>query len=419
MPDLPADLLVRTLSPTDGATALRVQAGILHAFPGLTVLAAEPISLDDYEELGLCRATLLASPAAFVVHGWGGLDDDRLVPQVTHGCRRVEWRGHTFHVVSAGWQEGYNKVHYDWVVGHDEAAIRELILDAARATNDPRDSILVFHGACWQKSKELYASTQKASFDDLVLAGPLKERIRRDFREFLGARAAYERLGLPWRRGVLLLGPPGNGKTHCVRALVKELGVASLYVQSVRHRYETDEANLKKVFERARQLRPCVLVFEDIDAMITGENRSFFLNQLDGFDKNVGLVVIATTNHPERLDPAILDRPSRFDRKYHFELPVLAERLAYLASWRERLATTAPWDIEATTFLAERTDGFSFAYLKELVVSALSRVVSNGDVEMAVHLREECEALRAQRASGVVMGSTSAVGDVEEHEGAG
>jgi SpoVK/Ycf46/Vps4 family AAA+-type ATPase len=68
---------------------------------------------------------------------------------------------------------------------------------------------------------------------------------------------------------------------------------------------------------------------EDIDSMVTDKIRSLFLNELDGFATNVGVVVLATTNHPERLDPAILDRPSRFDRKYYFELPAEAERRAY------------------------------------------------------------------------------------------
>ncbi|MEO7111997.1 MAG: AAA family ATPase [Polyangiaceae bacterium] len=76
---------------------------------------------------------------------------------------------------------------------------------------------------------------------------------------------------------------------------------ASPTFESVKARYETEEANLKRVFERARQLRPCVLVLEDLDALINPENRSFFLNQLDGFEKNVGMIVLATTNHPEKI----------------------------------------------------------------------------------------------------------------------
>jgi SpoVK/Ycf46/Vps4 family AAA+-type ATPase len=103
-----------------------------------------------------------------------------------------------------------------------------------------------------------------------------------------------------------LIGPPGNGKTHCVRALVKDLAVSSLYVQSLSHHYFTAEQMWQQVFDRARGLRPCVLILEDLDSLVTEENRSFFLNQLDGFEQNHGLIVLATTNHPDRIDAAII-----------------------------------------------------------------------------------------------------------------
>src|SRR3989442_4448545 len=90
------------------------------------------------------------------------------------------------------------------------------------------------------------------------------------------------------------------------------------------------------VFARARMTNPCLMVFEDIDAMIDDENRSFFLNELDGFESNTGLVVLATTNHPDRLDPAILDRPSPLDRQYHFNLPATGGRFTYATAWNNQ-----------------------------------------------------------------------------------
>src|SRR2546426_1041679 len=88
---------------------------------------------------------------------------------------------------------------------------------------------------------------------------------------------------------------------------------------------------------RARRSAPCLVVLEDLDALIEDQNRAFLLNELDGFADNEGVVVIASTNHPEKLDPAILDRPSRFDRKYRFDLPALAERLVYVKHWNRTL----------------------------------------------------------------------------------
>jgi SpoVK/Ycf46/Vps4 family AAA+-type ATPase len=161
-----------------------------------------------------------------------------------------------------------------------------------------------------------------------------------------------------------------------------------LYVQSIKTRFETEEANLKRVFERARQLQPCVLVLEDIDALINAENRSFFLNQLDGFEKNVGMIVLATTNHPDKIDPAIMDRPSRFDRKYHFDLPELPERSAYLRLWQNKLASKVDWTDPVTETIAEATSGFSFAYIKELVITSLMRSIAGEKPWIDVMTRE-------------------------------
>jgi SpoVK/Ycf46/Vps4 family AAA+-type ATPase len=92
------------------------------------------------------------------------------------------------------------------------------------------------------------------------------------------------------------------------------LGFAPLYVKSFQH-WQGEEVAMQEVFDKARQLAPCVIVLEDLDALITDRNRSFFLNQLDGLQGNDGLLVIGTTNHFDRLDPGLSTRPSRFDRK--------------------------------------------------------------------------------------------------------
>ena len=76
-----------------------------------------------------------------------------------------------------------------------------------------------------------------------------------------------------------------------------------------------EEYAMMEVFWKARAESPCILILEDLDSLINDKNRSFFLNQLDGLENNDGLLVIGTTNHFERLDPAITKRPSRFDRK--------------------------------------------------------------------------------------------------------
>jgi len=110
----------------------------------------------------------------------------------------------------------------------------------------------------------------------------------------------------------------GNGKTISIKVIMKTcdaLGFAPLYVKSFRIPGYSDEYAMQLVFDKARQLSPCVMVLEDLDALINDGNRSFFMNQLDGLQGNDGLLVIGTTNHFDRLDPGLSTRPSRFDRK--------------------------------------------------------------------------------------------------------
>ncbi|HWC77320.1 MAG TPA: ATP-binding protein, partial [Blastocatellia bacterium] len=144
-----------------------------------------------------------------------------------------------------------------------------------------------------------------------------------------------------------------------------------LYVKSFAACYGTDHDRIRQVFKQARKTAPCIVVLEDLDSLIDDDNRSFFLNELDGFAENTGVVVLATTNHPDRLDPAILDRPSRFDRKYYFQLPSADGRLTYLKRWRDSVQPELRFSDLALRKTVEISDDFSFAYLKELCVSAM------------------------------------------------
>jgi ATP-dependent 26S proteasome regulatory subunit len=157
---------------------------------------------------------------------------------------------------------------------------------------------------------------------------------------------------------------------------------------------------VRQVFDRARQMTPCFLVLEDLDSLVNAQNRSFFLNELDGFATNIGIVVLATTNHPEKLDPAILDRPSRFDRKYHFNLPETAERAAYLELWNAGLEPELKLTGRGIINAAELTDTFSFAYLKELMLSSVMAWMDKDDhsKSMDLVLLEQAALLRDQMA---------------------
>ena len=399
--ELSHDFLADIFQANPGDTAVAIEHALVRNAGAQAVVGANSLALAQYEGLGLCESQLLKHPRPILQRYWGGEDYDSLYDDFQQALRRVHWNEKTLYVLEASWDSSCGKQSGHWIIAETNELADSFILDVARKTNDPGDAMLVFSNGRWNRSTQLYQAVQKSGFDDLILEEDLKSAIREDFGQFLGAQQQYKELGLAWRRGALLIGPPGNGKTHCVRALVKELAVPSLYVQSLQHQYLQSEQLLQSVFERARELRPCVLIFEDLDALVDECNQSFFLNQLDGFEKNDGLIVLATTNHPERIDSAIIDRPSRFDRKYHFNLPAVERRESFLLDWQARLADQVSWSNESVRQLAEESDGFSFAYLKELVVSGLlgwlaQQAANDSTLSFDQRMAEQQKLLRSQ-----------------------
>ena len=254
-----------------------------------------------------------------------------------------------------------NQANY-WILADTDEIARAFFVAVCKWNSEVHGEVLVYNGG-WYKDENLFQDIKGATFDNLILRGSLKQEIRDDLAQFFASRALYEEYGIPWKRGILFIGPPGNGKTHTVKALINSLEQPCLYIKALQ--------GIEQVFDRARTISPCLLVIEDLDMQLTPPLRSAFLNELDGFAANVGIVTLATTNHPELLDPGILDRPSRFDRKYHFDLPGAPERSGYLALWNASLKLALQVSAEAIDHIAELTGDFSFAYLKELLLSAM------------------------------------------------
>lgn len=315
--------------------------------------------------------------------------------RIENGWVNVLWNGELLDVVLITWAETcYRSRHY-WIVAGSRK-LAEAFLDAVcEWASDVRDEILVYEDGYFDKDKDLFEAIRSATFDNLILPDTLKREIRNDFAQFFNSRETYEHYGIPWRRGAIFTGPPGNGKTHTVKALINLLERPCLYVRNFTSD-GSEQANMAEVFKRARR-EPTLMVLEDLDSLITDANRAFFLNELDGFRVNTGVVVLATTNHPEKLDTAILDRPSRFDRKYHFDLPAEAERWAYVAKWNSELQPDMRVTDLGGASIVEQTKGFSFAYLKELFVSSMIEWMSGaGKRRMDDVMLAQVTSLRAQ-----------------------
>ena len=144
--------------------------------------------------------------------------------------------------------------------------------------------------------------------------------------------------------------------------------IPSLYVKSAPRTFD-----IRNIFTLARAFSPCLLIFEDIDTIVTPGSRSYFFNEVDGLENNDGLFMVASTNHLDQLDPGLSSRPSRFDRKYLFPLPDLGERILYCEYWRKKLKSkpTITFPERLCAAIAEITEDFSFAYLKEAFVATL------------------------------------------------
>ena len=390
-------------NPTD-YIAYSVSERLGELFKGKAVVEGESdfFELEKYARAGLCAIVCERGTHGQFSTLWSGAGRP-LEQEAQNAWFNVLWQGQLLEVVFITWTESGYRSRFHWIVADTREAAEEFYRAVCEWSAEVRGEILVFDGGYWEKSEELFKSIKAAGFDDLVLPAALEEELRNDLPRFFAARETYERYGVPWKRGVLLIGPPGNGKTHAVKAMVNHLNVPCLYVKSLEAR-DGESACIRRVFARARHSQPCLVVLEDIDSLITNKNRSFFLNELDGFASNTGVVVIATTNHPERLDPSILDRPSRFDRKFYFELPAPAERLRYARRWNDALQAEMRVGEQALEEVVGLTDGFSFAYLKELFVSAMMEWINSpGPKGMGVVLPERVARLREQmsRAQGV------------------
>src|SRR5947209_250243 len=323
----------------------------------------------------------------------------KLIDRAKSAGLEVQWRDSTFDVVVMNWFHMGPVYHY-WILADQVETAKAFLQEVCRWNGEVRGEMLVFDSGCWRKDATLFQSIKGATFNNLVMKGHLKQDIHDDLQQFFASRALYEEYGVPWKRGILFVGPAGNGKTHAVKALINALAQPCLYVKSFRAEHRTEEDNIRQVFDRARKSAPCILVLEDLDSLLTSQNRSFFLNELDGFAANVGIVALATTNHPERLDPSILDRPSRFDRKYPFDLPEIAERTAYIVMWNDSLKPGLRLSEEGVAKIGEVTDAFSFAYLKELFLSSKMRWIAHpqqGTMEQV--MTEQVGKLREQMLS--------------------
>ncbi len=253
------------------------------------------------------------------------------------------------------------------------------------------------------KAKVVVEKDTGVTFDDVAGCEEAKEELK-EVVEFLKRPAKFERLGAKIPKGVLLVGPPGTGKTLMARALAGEAGVPFYSISGsefVEMFVGVGAARVRDLFEQAKKNAPCIIFIDEIDAIgkfrgggITGghEEREQTLNQLlvemDGFEPNTGVILLAATNRPEILDPALL-RPGRFDRQVVLDAPDVNGREAILRVHARGKPLADDVDFRA---IALRTPGFSGADLANVMNEAALLAAREGaDKITQRHLEEALE----------------------------
>lgn len=191
-----------------------------------------------------------------------------LVPHLLTGALRFKYEGTDFLVYKVSWHRPHYQVSLFDIVFEDPIGLstsangeqaltsagHSLISDVYRWAGALKDEMWVFQDGRWSKDKALWGAIRSASWDDIILEPEFLEGLRRDTKTFFENRQIYQELGVVWKRGLLLLGPPGNGKTESIKVLLKESGQAALYVKS----FTTPDVSRKAFLYTSRRLTPVV-----------------------------------------------------------------------------------------------------------------------------------------------------------------
>jgi cell division protease FtsH len=231
------------------------------------------------------------------------------------------------------------------------------------------------------RAKLLNESTKKVTFNEVAGMDEAKVEVQ-EIIEILKDPQKFQKLGGKIPKGVLLVGPPGTGKTLLARAIAGEAGVPFLSISGsdfVEMFVGVGASRVRDLFEQGKKNAPCIIFIDEIDAVgrhrgagLGGghDEREQTLNQLlvemDGFESNEGVILVAATNRPDVLDPALL-RPGRFDRQVVIPRPDLNGRVGVLKVHTQKIKLAPHVDIEA---IARGTPGLSGAELANLVNEA-------------------------------------------------
>ena len=257
------------------------------------------------------------------------------------------------------------------VLVEGEKANEKLVNDFAEAIGKYSDEHNFYRGKRIEFGGSLeLLDVEQRLWDSIILDEEIKTEIRANTVDFLRRCPQLEKYGIPPRRGIVLAGEPGTGKTIVCRALMSEAdGITCITANAY---LLAEPFYVSQLYELAADLNNCIVFIEDID--LIGQERfgggyhfnaplSALLNEMDGIEKQKQIVTVATTNGLETLDKALCERPSRFDRVIKLNRPTCIERGQLV----ERLCSNINLAEVIREYIARRTNGFTPAQLQEVV----------------------------------------------------
>ncbi|KAK3169885.1 hypothetical protein OEA41_009269 [Lepraria neglecta] len=264
---------------------------------------------------GYAHATLDTSIDFYASRTYRAATDDakgtgRLKDKVEFGRYKYRWKEQVFQLyVVEYWETEYSQVknHYilypqsqgDLIDGRSQT-VDKLITVATQHLSEIKEEIWVYDRGYWDKNHKLWKNVQGCMWENVILNNEMKLQLVSDIEGFFDRKEDYKSFAVPWKRGIILHGLPGNGKTISIKALMHSLAsrstpIPTLYVKSLGK--SCDQDDIRSIFEKARETGPCLLVFEDIDSLVSDDVKSFFLNEVDGLEENDGIMMVGSTNY--------------------------------------------------------------------------------------------------------------------------
>lgn len=274
-----------------------------------------------------------------------------------------------------GYMTGYVAFYSNEKNSNIASSIMKDILNWAITNNFLKGKKINSHGK--------FIKVDKITMDDVILKDEIKTRIISGTIDMFNNVEQYKKNNISIKRGILMEGEPGTGKTLVAKALCNQIDSTFIWITADDITYPSD---VSAIYNMARELAPTIILFEDIDYIgkdradyrgsfdkITGE----LLNQLDGLESNEGIITLASSNYPKALDKALRNRPGRFDIRIRFDLPDGDLRMKMLTKFFGE-ADIADIDLEE---VVDITDGYTGAYVKELVVATIMLAVTDKSIQ--------------------------------------